>query len=90
MKGVKMVDDVEGKEAARFGAETSGHVMLYDKASRLIFSGGITGARGRIGDNPGARAVIAHLMGNSNERAGSPTFGCLIREEARDDRVLTP
>ena len=37
----------------RFGAETSGQTLLYDRDGRLLFSGGTTGSRGHDGDNAG-------------------------------------
>ncbi|HEY6421580.1 MAG TPA: hypothetical protein VIX59_21490 [Candidatus Binataceae bacterium] len=33
--------------------------MLYDRRGRLLFSGGITGARGHFGDNAGVSAIVA-------------------------------
>src|SRR5262249_34556051 len=38
-------EDARGVEAERFGALTSGAVVVYDAAGRLAFSGGITPAR---------------------------------------------
>ena len=39
---VMVLSDVDGAEARRFGAETSGHTLLFDRDGRLLFSGGIT------------------------------------------------
>jgi hypothetical protein len=50
-----------GAEAKRFGASTSGQTMVYDPRGRLVFSGGITAARGHFGDNAGVSA-IARLL----------------------------
>src|SRR5688500_18418785 len=41
-----VVRDDDGREAERFGSVTSGQTLLYDATGALIFSGGITGARG--------------------------------------------
>jgi hypothetical protein len=68
--------DVGGAEARRFGARTSGHVVLYDRAGRLLFQGGVTAARGQAGDNAGKDAVIALLTQGRAERAATPVFGC--------------
>ncbi len=76
--GVRVLDDPEGSEAARFGAETSGHVVLYDRSGELVYAGGITPARGRVGDNPGRDQVIRHLAGLPTIRAEAPVFGCSI------------
>ena len=48
--GVKVRVDHEGVEARRFGSRTSGQIMLYDADGRLVFSGGITAARGHSGE----------------------------------------
>ena len=57
--GCSVLEDPDGREAARFGAATSGQALLYDRAGRLVFAGGITAARGQAGDNQGSDAVIA-------------------------------
>jgi hypothetical protein len=74
-----VVDD--GHEAALFHATTSGHVVVFDPAGRLQFSGGITGARGHQGDNAGEARVIALLTTGSTPRAESPIFGCALEDE---------
>lgn len=71
-----IITDVDGKEADRFGASTSGHVVVYDRNGTLTFSGGITGARGHIGDNDGRRDVITALRGGSDHSHQHPIFGC--------------
>src|SRR4029079_17335035 len=48
--GVTRARDADGVEAARFGASTSGATLVYDTKGRLLFSGGITAARGHEGD----------------------------------------
>lgn len=74
--GVTVRSDIGGREARRYGAKTSGHVVLYDLEGRLLFHGGITGARGHNGDNPGADAVSAHLTGQPGPVSTAPVFGC--------------
>ena len=75
--GVLTFRDEGGDEARRFGAATSGHVMLYDAAGRLQFSGGITPARGHEGDSLGRDAVIDLIDTDaSTSRPCSPVFGC--------------
>ena len=74
--GVKAIVD-DGREARRFGAETSGETLLYDARGKLMFAGGITGARGHYGDNAGLSAVI-DLVGkpDSLRTAKSAVYGC--------------
>src|SRR5256885_12910626 len=50
-------------EAARFGARTSGYVVVYDASGHLVFAGGITGSRGHAGDNNRRRDAIAAIRG---------------------------
>ena len=86
LPGVRVLDDPDGTESARFGAETSGHVLLYDRTGRLKFSGGVTAARGRGGANPGRDAVVAILTGGLVNRHETPVFGCSIRDVPRASR----
>jgi hypothetical protein len=60
--GVQVQIDQQGAEARRFGAMTSGQVLLYDADGSLAFQGGITAARGHEGDNPGRAAVVALMV----------------------------
>jgi hypothetical protein len=77
------VDD-GGIEARRFGATVSGYMLAYDADGRLIFHGGITGARGHEGDNAGRRRLLALLTHETADRADSPAFGCEL-ESAEDN-----
>jgi hypothetical protein len=77
---VRVAPDRNGVEARRFGAGTSGHVVIYGGDGRLLFSGGITGARGHVGDNVGLERAIASLRADSPTCARSPVFGCLLGE----------
>lgn len=75
--GVLVFRDVDGGEARRFGAATSGHVMLYNVSGRLLFSGGITPARGHEGDSLGRDAVTQLIEAQGSAGRGcSPVFGC--------------
>lgn len=74
--GVTVVRDDEGVEARRFRAATSGQTMLYDARGSLLFSGGITSARGHEGDNAGRAAVVSLLTEGEAGRGTTPVFGC--------------
>lgn len=76
--GVTVVRDDHGDEADRFGVVTSGQTLLYDRDGRLAYSGGITGARGRTGDNVGRAMVLDLLAGATPARATSQVFGCSL------------
>lgn len=74
------VIDRDGAEAARFGVQTSGDVRMYDADGALAYSGGITGARGHVGDNAGLRGLIAALEGHGELDTRQPVFGCSFRD----------
>lgn len=76
LPGVTVVRDDDGREAKRFGAATSGQTLLYDERGRLIFSGGITGARAHAGDNFGRQSLVALLNRQVPARIGTSVFGC--------------
>ncbi len=63
--GVRTGRDAGEYESQLFGAETSGHVVLYSRQGRLLFRGGITGARGHVGANDG-RTRLASLLRESS------------------------
>jgi hypothetical protein len=75
---VTVVRDDEGLEAARFGASTSGQTVVYDSEGELLFTGGITGARGHAGDNAGRSSVLQLLNRGKAERSGTSVFGCRL------------
>jgi hypothetical protein len=78
LPGATVTADPGGALARQFKARTSGHVLLYSAAGRLLFSGGITPSRGQTGDNPGRRAIDALLRGRSEATSESDVFGCPI------------
>jgi hypothetical protein len=65
-----------GREAALFGARTSGHVLLFDADGRRVFSGGVTDGRGHAGPSPGRAAVVGALSGGDAPAPEAPVFGC--------------
>jgi hypothetical protein len=77
---VRIIDDVGGREAARYGIVTSGHVLLFDPSGARLFSGGITGSRAHEGDNDGAEAVVRLVMGSGPAVPAHPVFGCAVRD----------
>lgn len=69
LPGVTVVRDDSGREALRFGAATSGQTLLYDADGALLFSGGITAARGHAGDNAGRSELVSLLNREQSARA---------------------
>jgi hypothetical protein len=78
LPGVRVSADLGGQEAHRFGAETSGFVVVYDSHGRLLYRGGLTSARGHEGDNAGADAIIAQLGGDVKALKETRVFGCSL------------
>ena len=75
LPGVTVVRDDSGREAGRFGAATSGQTLLFDGEGNLLFSGGITAARGHAGDNAGRSELVSLLNRDSSPRAAGLTSG---------------
>ncbi|MCE9554570.1 MAG: hypothetical protein K8T91_14525 [Planctomycetes bacterium] len=76
LPGAEVLTDEEGAEAVRFAATTSGHTVLFDRQGKLLFSGGITLARGHSGDNPGHTAVVTLAKEIPSDCCLTPVFGC--------------
>lgn len=80
--GVHVVSDDRGAQARLFGAFVSGQTMLYSAAGSLLFSGGVTEARGHEGDNAGRDALTAMLTGAPTGTSRTPVFGCFLQAES--------
>jgi hypothetical protein len=78
--GVVAMIDRNGLEAGRFGALTSGQAVLYDQNGHLAFHGGLTGARGHAGPNPGENSIIAFVNENVTHTRRSDVYGCRLKE----------
>lgn len=79
--GVDRVVDDEGREGKRFGALTSGHVVAYDAAGQLLFTGGITNARGHEGTNASEDRLLDALIAAAPHRSPLPIYGCELHTE---------
>jgi hypothetical protein len=77
LAGVEVVRDRTGAEARRFGAQTSGQAVLTDPTGRVVFRGGLTPGRGRVGESAGRRAVLAWVSSGSGART-APVYGCAL------------
>jgi hypothetical protein len=81
--GVTVLTDLDGAEARRFGAETSGHTLLFDAAGHLLFSGGITESRGHAGDNAGESAIVSLVNNHTAKRTETFVFGCALADREK-------
>jgi len=77
--------DVDGRDAAALGMNTSGAVVLYSPQGVPQFWGGITIGRGHYGDNLGSDAVISVLDGGQLPQASQPVYGCRIQSDPEID-----
>jgi hypothetical protein len=88
--GVRVSSDPDGVEARKCGAITSGQVVLYDATGRVAFYGGLTRARGRVGESAARQTILNLLAGHESTRRDMPVFGCaLSRPDACFDREKT-
>lgn len=91
LAGVRVDVDRDGRESSAFGAEVSGHVVLYDARGELLFSGGITPARGHVGASPQLDKLVDAVSaatrddGAPRAHAGADgaVYGCTLRGEPR-------
>jgi hypothetical protein len=81
IRGLSVFADQHGAEAARFGAGTSGHVVLYDARGRLQFSGGITASRGHVGENVGLQTVSQLIEKSAPVAQQHAVYGCPLEDE---------
>ncbi len=80
--GVTVTCDVDGAEAARAGAATSGHAVLTDAAGRVAFRGGLTRGRGRVGESAARRTILGIVAGELLDGT-APVFGCSLANDSR-------
>lgn len=76
--GAVPIADDSGAISVRFGALTSGQVMLFDSNGRLLFSGGLTSSRGHEGESVGQRRIHELLTTGTTDRPDSPVYGCAL------------
>jgi len=82
--GVTVRTDVDGAEAKRFAAATSGQTVVYDDDGRLVFEGGITGSRGHEGDNAGLLRIISLVNRGRADGDKSPVYGCPLGDRSAE------
>jgi hypothetical protein len=79
--GVSVLTDEDGLESERFGARTSGQVMLYSAEGRLLFRGGLTAFRGHMGDSVGYQRILSLVRTGKADAAYSAVFGCKLSDK---------
>lgn len=78
IEGAIVLPDPSGVEAKRFGAATSGQVVVFDPRGTQRFRGGITESRGHPSPNDGLDAVASILDSKPPEVHSTPVFGCSL------------
>ena len=84
----KLVFDRAGQDAQRFGAYTSGTILVYNAQGHELFRGGITDRRGGEEDNPGLRQLTSTLAFRTPQQdKATPVYGCPIVTPGRVERA---
>jgi hypothetical protein len=87
--GVTVQDDTDNTLARKFGAETSGYVLLFNPKGQLLFRGGITGSRGHAGDNVGESTIVSLVGGQTTSVTQTPVYGCSLIDKSCSLPVTT-
>jgi hypothetical protein len=74
----QVVPDTNGLLARRFGAATSGEVILYSADGRLLYQGGITPMRASTGESLASIALRRALVNGEAQSKTFNVFGCPI------------
>lgn len=85
---VRVVIDEDERETKIFNAQTSGLALLYDRAGKLRFDGGITASRGHEGNNAGRQAVFETVTEDFNKTAETFVFGCPLHQKDCDGELM--
>jgi len=78
----RLVIDRDAAITHAMDIKTSGHVLFYDEQGALLFSGGITPARGHEGPNTGESELVELIRGDRTRHKDTPTYGCALVQEA--------
>jgi hypothetical protein len=83
--GAQVLCDIDGIEATRFGAKSSGQIFLFGSDGQLLFEGGITSSRGHEGESAGRTALTTLILRGSGDFSHSPVFGCSLLDRSTAD-----
>ncbi|WP_437230484.1 hypothetical protein SH661x_001992 [Planctomicrobium sp. SH661] len=86
----QIVQDVGGLQSNLFHAATSGETFLYSATGELLFHGGITAARGHMGDAPGQDAILEVLKNPRHKTIGCSVFGCQLANHSTSSSESRP
>jgi hypothetical protein len=77
--GAQLVSDIDGAEARKFGAITSGQTYIFDRKGILKYSGGLTEGRGHIGECKNLDLAVKALREGTSTASGA-VYGCPIED----------
>ena len=78
LPNTQVLADVDAQLARHVGLLVSGAVVLYGADGQPRYYGGITAARGHVGDNLGSQAIASWIEGVSADTTYAPVYGCAI------------
>ncbi len=81
----QLQNDMDGSEAARFGATTSGYVLYYDPRGALRFAGGLTAQRGGEAASAYEQGLRHALTTPGYPLIHAPVFGCALLNRTETD-----
>jgi hypothetical protein len=90
LPGAKVIVDDNEAITRKYGAETSGFVVLYDSEGKLRFHGGITSSRGHEGDSAGKDAIYKIVMEKPNYLDNAPVYGCPLHKKDCPGEQMEP
>jgi hypothetical protein len=82
LPGTEIISDLDSRETKLFRAAVSGETFVYDASGHLRFHGGITVARGHLGDNAGCSAIECYANTGTIPLSRTPAFGCPLFSES--------
>jgi hypothetical protein len=86
LKGVRVLEDLDGKLCQSAGAYTSGLVVLYSSNGAELFRGGLTASRGHEGESAGLNVLKQYFETGKLSAKSTPVFGCsLITKSSTGD-----
>ncbi|TWT45974.1 hypothetical protein RAS1_24100 [Phycisphaerae bacterium RAS1] len=90
LPGITIHFDADGQMARAFGAQASGHAAVYDAGGQLVYSGGLTNARGQAGPSAQDDVVRDVAHGRSPRVNSGPVFGCPLFDAPGENAKKEP
>ncbi len=82
IEDLEVILDYGGVLSKRYGALTSGMLLVYNERNNLVFQGGITPTLGHEGECSGKRSLEQSLTGKTPDEKHAAVFGCPLFESS--------